>query len=140
MKKLAIASVAVLALTSQAFALTCESRTIDVPDIVVDGGTEQQDVFGLRTFTTGVSSHNGTAYTKATFCPKAAAAGTCTGESLSEPVSTHEARVKVGEVTVDLPDSVIVTPDDDEYRVGIYIPLPGPDLWVGSNWKDGTCP
>lgn len=31
---------------------------------------------------------NGTAYTKATFCPVAAAAGTCTGESLSERVSS----------------------------------------------------
>ena len=33
-------------------------------------------------------SLNGTAYTKATFCPVAAAAGTCTGESLSERVGS----------------------------------------------------
>lgn len=73
----AIAAVAVLLMTGSAFATSCIERTLD-------GGQRTE------TYVAGMSTGGslpGTAYTKATFCPKSAAAGTCTGESLSEPVA-----------------------------------------------------
>jgi hypothetical protein len=73
-KSFILASLTCLAFTSASFA-AC--RTIVTPD----------NAPNVRSVVVGQSSsgpdHNGTAYTKATFCPKLAAPGTCTGESLS---------------------------------------------------------
>ena len=147
-RSLILASVALTALAGNAFAAgICQSQSIPVPPTIIDGGTAQQDVLGpvTRNVPVGTSAagpaHNGTAYTVATFCPAAAAAGTCTGESLSEfvagivygDVTTVE---KVGEVTVDLPDTVIQNPPQPQYRIGVQV---GPK-WIGTNWTNGTCP
>jgi hypothetical protein len=149
MKRLLFSTIALAALITPALATVCQTRVNDVPDIIVPGAVI--DVLGpvTRTQVVGQSkagpAHNGTPYTIATFCPKAAAKGTCTGESLSEfvvgpifgPVTTIE---KTG--TEQLPDTVIVTPDDPEYRIGVQVPATRftPSFWLGSNWKDGTCP
>jgi hypothetical protein len=91
MKRLILISFAVAAMTQTATASAlCIEQTLD-------GGT------ATERYVAGMSkggSLPGTAYTKATFCPVGAAAGTCTGESLSEPV----AGPIYADRTVDLPD------------------------------------
>lgn len=79
LKTIAIAA-ALTAAATPAFALTCKTYTTVTPD------TAPVNRVG---YNPGGSNANlkGTAYTIATFCPAAAAAGTCTGESLSEKVA-----------------------------------------------------
>ena len=78
-------------------------------------------------------SLNGTAYTKATFCPTTAAAGTCTGESISERVSS----TLIPYVTFDG-----YVPDDYKRRYGINVPA---TKWTNAFFlpltkaKDGAC-
>lgn len=145
---------AAIALSTPSYAVNlCQSQTIDGGQTIIDGGTQTNDVFGnvTRNVPVGTSkagpAHNGTAYTKAAFCPVGAAPGTCTGESLSESVAgivygdvtTLE---KIGEETIDLPDTVIDNPDIPQYRIGVMIPATPwtPAKWVGTPWKNGTCP
>jgi hypothetical protein len=77
MKLRAFVCIAALLVSAPAFA-AC--KTYPTPD--------NAPVYGAKAFPDAGSNANlgGTAYTKATFCPAAAAAGTCTGESLSEKV------------------------------------------------------
>jgi len=73
---IALALFASLAVASPAFAIFgCKEYVAVTPDNAAVART--------RIDAAGVASLGGTDYTKATFCPAAAAAGTCTGESLS---------------------------------------------------------
>jgi hypothetical protein len=123
LKTLLAAVAAVLALSGPALA-ACVNYPIITPD------TAPVNRLGV---TTGGSNANlgGTAYTKATFCPAKAAAGTCTGESLSEKVATAQ----YAYVTLDG-----IVADIERHKNGFYIPLPGPDLFVPTTgYLPGAC-
>jgi hypothetical protein len=78
---LALAAMLALVIATPASATDCKTYTTVTPDNAAVAHSKQ--------VLTGAAAHNGTAYTKAAFCPVGAAAGTCTGESLSEPVGSH---------------------------------------------------
>lgn len=81
-RALLLASLATIALASPAFAVF-GCVTIPTPNIAAVDHT--------RSDKSGVSNLNGTAWTKATYCPAGAAANnTCTGETLSERVPTTQ--------------------------------------------------
>jgi hypothetical protein len=105
---------AIVAMTAPAFA-ACKNYPIVTPDDApvtrIGGGSN--------------ANLNGTAYTKATFCPAAAAAGTCTGESLSEKVNTH------AYVTFDG-----VVADIERHRNGLQI---GPVFIPTTGYIPGAC-
>lgn len=112
--KTLFASIAALALmTSAALAVDCKNFPIVTPDVAPVNRTKVE--------ASGVSNLGGTAYTKAAFCPVAAAPGTCTGESLSERVGS----ILTAYVTYDGD-----VPDIERHRNGIqvgpiFIPLTG---------------
>lgn len=99
--------------------LGCKTYTQVTPDVAPVNRT------GVKS--TGVAAHNGTAQTIADFCPTAAAAGTCTGQSLSEPVTTNTYTY----VTLDGD-----VPDIDWHRYGFYIK--GHFIPV-TKYKSGAC-
>lgn len=122
--KLTTASIlAMVAMTAPAFA-ACQNYPIVTPDNAPVSRTETVNA-GSN------ASLGGTAYTKATFCPVAAAAGTCTGESLSEKVNSYvRAYVTLDGVVADI----------ERHRNGFFIPLPGPDLFVPTTgYIPGAC-
>jgi hypothetical protein len=136
MKRLILISFAVAALAQTATASPlCIEQTID-------GGT------ATERYVSGQSkggSLPGTAYTKAAFCPVAAAAGTCTGESLSEPV----AGLIYADRTVDLPDVDQFAPLDikatakavaAELKAAIKEwRKPNPVAPIYQPWANGSC-
>lgn len=110
-----VLALACVAFSAPAFAACKEYVTVTPDNAPVYGPVTRTDVIGQSS---GGPDHNGTAYTKATFCPKAAAAGTCTGESLSTfvvgpiygPVTKTELLGNFGNV-----------PDVVQHRNGIQI-------------------
>ena len=152
MKRLLFSTIALAALITPAFATVCQTRVNDVPDIIVPGAVI--DVLGpVKTVvgsTTGKDGWDGTGGQ----CTKPGspviwvgprdAKGNClTPASLVGTVAgpVYGTRIeKIG--TEQLPDTVIVTPDDPEYRIGVQVPATKytPSFWLGTNWKDGTCP
>jgi hypothetical protein len=124
MKLIPALILATVAMTAPAFA-ACKNFPIVTPDNApVYGQVTRTEVVGQ---TSGGPDHNGTAYTKATFCPAAAAPDTCTGESLSTfvagpvygPVTTTEIVANNGDV-----------PDIERHRNGlqigpVFVPLTG---------------
>lgn len=123
MKSILLATAALAMMSAPAFA-ACVNYPIITPDTA--------PVNREKAVKAGSNANlGGTAYTKATFCPKAAAAGTCTGESLSEKVDSHV----VYYVTLDG-----VVADIERHKNGFYIPLPGPDLFVPTTgYIPGAC-
>lgn len=124
--RIGLALFATLAMTSASFA-ACVNYPIVTPD--------NAPVYGAKAFPNAGSNANlgGTAYTKATFCPKAAAPGTCTGESLSEKVQGNvDPNFFFGNYGN--------VPDIERHKNGFYIPLPGPDLFVPTTgYLPGAC-
>lgn len=115
MKLFATSLVALTAMTLPAFA-ACKEYVTVTPDTAPN---VRSVVIGQ---TSGGPDHNGTAYTKATFCPVKAAAGTCTGESLS----TFVAGPVYGPKTFldgDVPD---ITQHRNGLQIGpVFVPLTG---------------
>lgn len=112
MKLFTVSILALAALTAPAFA-ACK----DFPIVTADTAAVNRTAVVKST----ASSLGGTAYTKATFCPKASAAGTCTGETLVG--SAGDALVKF--VTFDG-----TVADIERHRNGlqigpVFIPLTG---------------
>jgi hypothetical protein len=119
MKAILIAAAALLMASAPAYAITCYER----PVITADNAPVNRE----KIVAAGSNGNlGGTAYTKATFCPAAAAAGTCTGESLSEKVNNYLLQYVTYDGNV---------PDTEEYRKGIFI---GP-IFIGTPWKPGSC-
>jgi hypothetical protein len=119
-KTIILAAAALLMASAPAYAINCYERTIVTPD---------NAPVNRASYTLGnPGGNNGTAYTKAAFCPKAAAADTCTGESLSE-LNRGGAMTKY--VTLDG-----VVADIEEFRKGIQL---GP-IFIGTPWTAGSCP
>ncbi len=102
-KSIALAALTLVAFTSASFA-ACKEYVTVTPD---NAPVQRSLMVG-----TGGNSQNGDAYSVATFCPKAAAAGTCTGKTLSEAVSTSLTKF----VTLDG-----VVADITQHRNGIQI-------------------
>lgn len=99
---------------SSAFALgACQNYVTVTPD------TAAVDRIGINK--ANAYPGNGTPYTVATFCPKAAAAGTCTGEGLVLSQGDGSFRYVTH-------DGIVA--DITQHKNGILIPLPGPDLFV----------
>lgn len=124
MKLLTLSILALAALTAPAFA-ACQNYPIVTAD--------NAPVDRTKVVASGVSNLGGTAYTKATFCPEAAAAGTCTGESLSERVNS----TAIPYVTLDG-----VVADIERHRNGFNSPVAIPFLGVvvGFNPTTGYIP
>lgn len=117
MKLLTLSLLAVVALTAPAFA-ACQNYPIVTPD----NAPVSRVAFGASNGNLG-----GTAYTKATFCPRIHAAGTCTGESLSEKVNSH------GYVTLDG-----LVADIERHRNGFNSPIAIPFLGVVAGFNPTT--
>lgn len=112
MKLIPACILAVVAMSSPAFA-ACANFPIITPN------TAPVDRPGMAS--TGAPRLNGTAYTVATFCPAKAAAGTCTGESLSERV----AAIATNTVTYD-GDVADILRHRNGIQIGpVFIPLTG---------------
>lgn len=115
LKTLILAS-ALAAMSSSAFAACKEYVTVTPDNAPVLGPVVKSVVVGQ---TSGGPDHNGTAYTKATFCPVKAAPGTCTGESLSTfvagPVYGPKTFIEVVANNGNVPDVV-------QHKNGIAIP------------------
>ncbi len=151
-KSLLLASLACVAFVSPAFATVCQSRVNDVPDIIVPGATV--DVLGpvkkVVGSTVGKDGWDG----QGGQCTKPGSSRIWVGPRDANGVCLTPASIvgtvagpitqtfieKIG--TQKLPDTVIVTPDDPEYRIGVQVPATRwtPSFWLGTNWKDGTCP
>jgi hypothetical protein len=122
LRSLILAAAASIALASPAFAL-CQQQTVATPNNASNPQSKIQSAGG---------SLGGTAYTKATFCPAAAAAGTCTGESLAE--KSPSVLIAFNNFDGDVPDYT-------QRRIGVQV---GP-IWIGTPWQGTaeapkTCP
>ena len=130
--RIGLALFATLAMTSASFA-ACVNYPIVTPD--------NAPVYGAKTIATSGSNANlnGTAWTKATYCPRKLVAsgveGICTGETLSEKVASGnyvDPNFFFGNIGN--------VPDIERHKNGFYIPLPGPDLFVPTTgYLPGAC-
>lgn len=117
MKTLFLSTLALALMTSGAFALDCKNFPVITPDNAPVYGAKVNPNAGSN------ASLGGTAYTKATFCPAAAAPGTCTGESLSEKVQGNvDPNFFFGNIGN--------VPDTERHRLGlqvgpVFVPLTG---------------
>lgn len=130
-----LSAVALAAMCSSSFAI-CYEDVQDVPDIVnvITGKTVVQASGGPQDGWDGVAVKCTLLSGVASIAPSRDANGIC--GSARSIVGQGPASLKK------LPDTTetIVTPDIDIYRIGVWIPRPGPDLWVGTGWKPGHCP
>lgn len=118
-----LASLASIAMASPVFA-ACENVLItETPNVA--------PVYGDKFIAGGGNSLNGTAYTVATFCPAAAAAGTCTGESLSTRVNATVLTNQFLGNTGDVPDV---------FGRQFYIEVLGNRINLGDPQPNKTCP
>lgn len=137
LKSLIPALMAITAMTMPAYATSCIERT-------VDGGAYVETYVAGQT--QGGPDHNGTDYTKATFCPVAAAVGTCTGESLS----TFVAGPVYAERLVELPDTDEFAKLDVKATAKAVAKelitailqhrAPNPVAPIYGGWSEGSCP
>jgi hypothetical protein len=122
--KIALAGVALVAMSTSVFAACKEYVTVTPDNAPVYGPVTRTVVVGQ---TPGGPDHNGDAYTKATFCPAKAAPDTCTGESLS----TFVAGPIYGDVTATELLGLYGPVDDvTEHRNGFNSPVAIPKLGV----------
>lgn len=134
-KTLTIAATAILMASAPALATNCYERPVVTPDnasnpvtSLVSAGSSS---IGRSHGYTGIPGQNG--------CPIKAGPGTCVdaGKSLSD--ASFGGALPVYK-TVDLMNGNV--PDTEEYRKGILIPPTKwtPEIWIGTQWKPGSCP
>ena len=139
MKTLILTTLSLALMTSSAFATACQSRVNDVPDIVVPGKTGTK-VVGSSTGKDGWDGTGGQCLKPGSGViwvgPRDEGGWCLTPASLVGTVA--------GPIMAPFkdPDTIIITPDDPEYRIGVQVPATRytPTFWLGTNWKDGSCP
>lgn len=135
-----LAGILALTFAAPAYAsVTCETRVNDIPDIVVPGASGVKFV-GSTAGKDGWDGQGGQ-------CTKAGSDRIWVGPRNADGICLTPASIvgtADGVITkpYKLPDTVIVTPDDPEYRIGLYIDPPGPKpaFWAGTPWIDGLPP
>lgn len=152
MKRILLTIAALAATATPAFATVCQSRVNDVPDIIVPGAVVDvlgpvKKVVGSTVGKDGWDGQGGQCTKPGSpviwVGPRDAKGNCLTPASLVGTVAGPIVQTFIEKVgTQKLPDTMIVTPDDPEYRIGVVIPATRwtPAVWVGTNWKDGTCP
>lgn len=123
-----IAATAILMASAPALATNCYERTTVVPD---DARRDYSAIVRA-----GSATSNGYSGIPGEFgCPEKAAFGTCPDRnaSLSNKVDSYLGQF----VAYDG-----YRPDLEEFRKGILIPPTKwtPEIWIGTQWKPGSCP